>query len=285
MAISFRREAVEYAISRLEGEVVLKTKIAWFFLTLFIATLILCFILILNAVVIPKTIEGIGEVVSGGQFVRIRSDQSGIVTAVQVTEGDQITAGEPLIRIAIAPALLKAKPPTKLPLTVPKACASKEKLACMPTEVTSVRALVGGNLRALLVSFGQPVAAGSTIALVSPALASRYVEVCIRHTLNAVKVGSRVSIIPSARAGSRGVNQITGNVAAVRQGQSKATSSYNQPILPPKCNLLVVETDQLAKRSEEGPSGLSSGLIVNVRVTVAKRTALTWLVDAVDKEI
>lgn len=97
----FRPEAMR-GQDRLHGDVVLVPPVSWQLLGGFLAAIVLLAALFLATATYSKTTAVTGRLTGDRGIVRAVPARAGIVREVLVREGQQVTAGTPLVRVAIA---------------------------------------------------------------------------------------------------------------------------------------------------------------------------------------
>ena len=95
----FRQQALDHATGRLDGQVLLAAPLAtWCALAVIVALLVLATWFATTASYIRKE-SARGWLIPEGGLARVFAGRDGIVTALMVSEGDYVEAGQPLVRI------------------------------------------------------------------------------------------------------------------------------------------------------------------------------------------
>ena len=102
MSDLFRKEAVNHAIRRLDGEVLVGASLSWSLLGYAAAALVAVALIFASIATYARKETVTGWLVPRGGLIRISARDGGVLESLAVHEGDVVKAGQPLARIRLS---------------------------------------------------------------------------------------------------------------------------------------------------------------------------------------
>ena len=253
----FRQEALDHATGRLDGQVLLAAPLAtWCALAIIIAVLGLATWFAATASYTRKE-SARGWLIPEGGLARVFAAGDGFVTALMVSEGDRVEAGQPLARIGT--------PGQNTPYRAPPRSPSR-------TGRGLVHAPLDGRVEAVRVQLGQYVAQGASVAVVAVG-DDLVAEIFLpSHALGLVEAGQRLRLRYDVlhlghHDTQEGVVTHVSSVPLLPEEAGNGRITFTKPVFPIRVSL-PAQWVNVGGRSEP----LRAGMLVTAEVARPPQT-------------